>query len=98
MLTKIKNFVKKAFKKVKEVIMNTAENVIDIARKVVNKPEAKPFVSFAAPKVALVSTLALAVCYIYYHFNEESIDNAYYANEIRKIKARQEYLKAIDIL
>lgn len=78
--------------------MSTADTVIDIVKEVVDKPEAKPFISFAAPKVGLATALTLITCYAYYHFNEEIIDNAYYANEIRKIKARQEYLKAIDIL
>lgn len=100
MLTKIKNFVKKAFKKVKEVIMNTVEAIKNIAEKIIDKPEVKSFIEFAAPK-AIVSggvsfTLALAVCYIYYHFNKDEIYESARAHE--KFRRDTDMKYSIDIL
>ena len=100
MLTKIKNFVKNAFKKVKEVIMNTAEAIKSIAEKIIDKPEAKSFIEFVAPKVivsgGVASTLALVACYIYYHFNKDEIYESERAHE--KFRRDTDMKYSIDIL
>ena len=96
MLTKIKNFVKKAFKKVKEVIDRVKDSVIDIAKEIIkslDNPVGKEFVKRSIAPVCLILLFNACVCMN----NAEEIDKRYYESAIRRHEYKMNYLKAIDI-
>ena len=99
MLTKIKNFVKKAFKKVKEVIDRVKDSVIDIAKEAIkslDNPVGKEFVKRSI--VPLVGTIGFLLLNAYTCMNNaEEIEKKYYESAIRRHEYKMNYLKAIDI-